>query len=372
MKKSKILTKLLKENPPNAKTIFVFGISGGKDSKATLVVSIPLLLKIVKPSQIKVIFCDTGWEKIETINEIEKIKTKLNEFNIEFVRLNNSKYPNGMMDLLKDKKIFPSRQIKFCTEQLKMIPALNYYKDLYNKGLNVIALVGKRRDESKDRINTPNKEFFKHKKYSFTVYYPVADWSETDIYSFLDETWGIPISYFKGNKRIGCDECFQADLKSISLMSDEKVKAMASMEKYVSQFHKDKEYNPTFFYRKNSTFPEGFAPIEEMVTYAKKKYNFSYFTFHTRALRLMSNKIGQKALRYKFIQYGYIPNKSNFSKYINGILSVPQTMQFDVEILATKILTAKERMKLLKFEKLEKIEKEDVSPTCDCESYNLL
>ena len=50
---------------------------------------------------------------------------------------------------------------------------------------------------------------------------PVAecsDWTETDVYSFLDESWGIPLSYFDGNRRVGCDECFQADLKSISLI----------------------------------------------------------------------------------------------------------------------------------------------------------
>lgn len=370
MKKSKILTKLLTQNPPTDKTVFVISISGGKDSKTTLIVSLPLLLKIVKPSQIKVVFCDTGWEKDETMQEIETIKDRLKEFDIEFLTLTNPKYPNGMTDLIKSKKAFPTRMAKTCTQLLKMIPAVEYYKSLNSKGLKVISLVGKRRDESKDRIDTPDKEYYSYKDWGFTIYQPIADWTETDVYSFLDETWGIPQSYFNGNKRVGCDECFQADLKSISLMSEDKIKQMEEVESEVSKSYTDKV--PTFFFRRNSTFPDGFAPIREIVNYAKDKYNFNYYTFHTRSLRMMSKKIGQKTLRYKFIQSGYIPNKSNFSKYINGILSVPQSMQFDVEVLTTKILNAKERSDLLKFEKLDEISKEDNSLSCDCESYNLL
>ena len=370
MKQSKILKKLLNTTTITDKTIFIISISGGKDSKATLIISLPLLLKVVKSSQIKVVFCDTGWEKDETKQELETIKLKLKQFNIGFLALTNSKYPKGMTDLIKSKKAFPTMFNKFCTQYLKMIPALDYYKNLYLKGFDVVSLVGKRRDESKDRIDTPDKEYFKYKDWGFETYYPIADWTETDVYSLLDETWGIPESYYKGNIRVGCDECFLSDLKSISLMGEDKIKQMEETEEEVSKSYKDK--NPTFFFRRNKTFPEGQAPIKEIVNYAKDKYNFNYYTFHTRALKKMSDKIGQKALRYKFIQSGYLPDKTNFSKYVNGKLSVPQSMQFDVELLTTKILNAKERSDLLKFEKLEEIQSEDITMSCDCESYNLL
>lgn len=372
MKKSKILKKLLKEDPPGEKHIFVISISGGKDSKATLIVSLPLLLDLIEPDQIKVVFCDTGWEKKETIEEIKDIKLKLDHLGIEFIILKNENFPNGMVDLITHKKMFPSRKTKFCTDQLKMIPALNYYKKLHLSNFKVIALVGKRRDESEDRRNTKEQDLHTYRDYNFTTYHPIADWTETDVYSFLDETWGIPSSYFKGNKRVGCDECFQADLKSISLMSQEKVEIMSKLENNIAEFHQDKDYTPAFFYKKNKTFPQGFAPIKEVVKYAKNKYNFNYFTFHTRALKTMSNKIGQKTLRYKFIQFGYIPDMGNFSKYINGILAVPQSMLFDIEILTTRILSAKERKELLNFEMLKEIEREDNNINCDCESYNLL
>ena len=370
MKQSKILKKLLNTTTITDKTMYVISISGGKDSKATLIVSLPLLLEVVNPSQIKVVFCDTGWEKYETIQEIETIKDRLQEFDIEFLSLSNPKYPNGMTDLIKSKKAFPTRMIKTCTQLLKMIPAVEYYKSLNDSGHKVINLVGKRRDESKDRANTPDSENYPYRDWSFDIYYPIADWTETDVYSFLDESWGIPQSYFNGNKRVGCDECFQSDLKSISLMSEDKIIKMQDVELEVSKSYKDKI--PTFFFRRNSTFPDGFAPIREIVNYAKEKYNFNYFTFHTRALKKMSEKIGQKALRYKFIQSGYLPDKTNFSKYVNGKLSVPQNMQFDIELLTSKILNAKERSELLKFEKLEEIQSEDINLSCDCESYNLL
>ena len=372
MKQSKILKKLLNNTTITDKTIFVISISGGKDSKATLIVSLPLLLQYLEPHQIKVVFCDTDWEKDSTYNEIDFITNKLKEFNIELVILRNEKFPNGMRDLIKYKKAFPTRMIKFCTEQLKMIPALDYYKNLSLNGFDVISLVGKRRDESEERKNTPDSKLYEYKDYSFLTIHPIADWTETDVYSFLDETWGIPLSYFEGNKRVGCDECFQADLKSISLMSEERINQMEELEKEISVFHKDKEYSPTFFYKKNKTFPDGFPPIRQIVNYAKEKYNYNYFPFHTRALQSLRHKLGQKTLRYKFVQFGYIPDKTNFSKYVNGLLSVPQKMQFDVEYLTSKFLNAKERLDLLKFQKLEEIEKEDNPISCDCESYNLL
>jgi 3'-phosphoadenosine 5'-phosphosulfate sulfotransferase (PAPS reductase)/FAD synthetase len=146
MKQSKILKKLLNNTTITNKTIFVISISGGKDSKATLIVSLPLLLQYVKPNQIKVVFCDTDWEKNETYNEIDSINNKLKDLKIEFIILRNQNFPNGMQDLLKFKKSFPTRKIKFCTEQLKMIPALDYYKNLSLNGFDVISLVGKRRD----------------------------------------------------------------------------------------------------------------------------------------------------------------------------------------------------------------------------------
>ncbi len=371
MKQPKILKKLLNNTTITNKTMFVISISGGKDSKATLISSIPLLLDYVDPQQIKVVFCDTKWEKDSTYKEIEVISSKLlNEYNIELLTLTNEKYPNGMTDLIKDKKAFPTRMIKVCTEQLKMVPALNYYRKLFDSGYEVITLVGKRRDESEKRKNTPDFEIFNYKDWNFTTFYPIADWTETDVYSFLDETWGIPSAYFEGNSRLGCDECFQADLKSISLMSESKIKEMEKVEDYVSQFHKD--INPTFFFRRNKTFPNGFAPIRDIVNYAKEKYSYNYFTFHTRALIALKDKIGQKALRYKFVQFGYIPDKTNFSKYVNGKLNIPQSMQFHVELLTSKILNQKERNELLRFQMLEEIEKEDNKLTCDCESYNLL
>lgn len=372
MKQSKILKKLLNNTTITDKTIFIISISGGKDSKVTLIVSLPLLLQYVKPNQIKVVFCDTDWEKDETYQELKSIENKLKDFDIEFLTLKNEKYPNGMLDLIKYKKIFPFRDTKFCTEQLKMIPALDYYKNLSLNGFDVITLVGKRRDESKERKDTPDSKLYEYKDYSFLTFHPIADWTETDVYSLLDETWGIPLTYLNGNSRCGCDECFQANLKSISLMSENRINQMEQLENEIFQFHKDKPYTPTFFFRRNKTFPDGFAPIRQIVNYAKDKYNFNYFTFHTRALIALRNKLGQKTLRYKFVQFGYVPDKTNFSKYVNGLLPVPQKMQFDVEYLTTKFLNAKERLELLTFQKLEDVEKEDNSIKCDCESYNLL
>ena len=366
MKKSTILNGLLDaiSNYNNIK--FIVSISGGKDSKATLISTIDTFIKRkIDLDLIEVIYCDTKFGAQNTIDELKAIEQKLNnDYNIKLTTLINDKYPNGMNDLILSKNMFPNRLNKFCTVELKMIPATKYFEKLYADGYKIINLVGKRRDESNDRANIRDNEYYSNKRLKMDIWHPIADWSETDVYDLLHSTWGIPREYYLGEKRVGCDTCFQSNLGSIARMSIDKIKEINLLEDIVS---KKRGEQASYFYRKNNTF-NGVAKVSNMVNYAKNYSKKTTLTYHQRLLVFISNKIGQKVLRYKFLHYGYIPTKSQISKWCNCLVMPPQKYLINIEDIGRDLLSSKELLEVFK----EKEKKDSRELNCDCESYNLL
>lgn len=88
-------------------------VSGGKDSQAT---AIWCLKNDLKPM---FLFCDTEWEDEVTYEFIKDFELKLGQ---EIIRLTSM----GFVDLAKKKKRFPSTKGKFCTEELKIKPTIDY------------------------------------------------------------------------------------------------------------------------------------------------------------------------------------------------------------------------------------------------------
>lgn len=346
-------------------TKFVISISGGKDSKTTLISVINYFINNDIPlSLLSVIYCDTGFETNNTYRELEDIKSRLEDVGVALSVLKNKKYPNGMVDLILYKKMFPTRVNKFCTTELKMRPAESYFKQLYKKGYKIINIVGKRRDESKARANIKDIEFVSKSNLKMEIWHIIADWSETDVYSFLNETWGIPKDYYQGEIRVGCNTCFQSNFKSIANLDSDRVDDFVKLERDVNLVcNADKA---SFFYRNNKALG-GVADVRDVVKYAKDYINKIEVntTFHQRLIIYISQKYGQKFLRYKFVQYGYVPTKEQISKWVNLKVMIPQSYLIDIENIARKVLTKKELLDCI-----NPINDSDDSPACDCESYN--
>ena len=103
----------------------VASVSGGKDSTA-----MALWLKeqeMEKTNPIYWVFADTGWEHPELM---EYIETYLNEkvFDNKLHIVRSKKYPRGMPELVEKRGMFPSRKIRFCTQELKIFPIRDFIK----------------------------------------------------------------------------------------------------------------------------------------------------------------------------------------------------------------------------------------------------
>lgn len=127
--------------------------SGGKDSLASLLWAIQKYGK----ENIIVVFCDTKWEHPLTYTYIVQIMEQLE---MEIINLSSVEY-DGFIDMVKQKKRFPSARARFCTEKLKSIPMIDWVLDQHN--YHMIVVQGIRSQESESRsLMSKQCRFFKY------------------------------------------------------------------------------------------------------------------------------------------------------------------------------------------------------------------
>lgn len=266
------------------KTIVAF--SGGKDSAACLIWA-----KMNFTEKLTAVFCDTNWESQITYDYINDVAKKLG---VELIVLKSKKY-DGFIDMVKKKKRFPSSKRRFCTEELKSIPMVNYLLSLND---DFIVIQGIRKSESFSRSLMKSEcNYFKYYKEPFKIdkngkpkYYthrrkevlkymeqyatdvlrPVFDWSGQDVIDYAVENSIDPNPlYSMGMKRVGCFPCIMAGLFEIYQIAMRFPERIDEIEKH------EKEIGSTFFpYDK---IPKWFTKhkkpsIRDVVAYAKMEY----------------------------------------------------------------------------------------------------
>lgn len=199
---------------------YLISLSGGKDSTATLLWGLDNLPK----EDIIPYYIDTKWEHEAVYEYLDYLEDKLN---IEIKRIESE----GMFELCKRKKFMPNRIMRFCTENLKIIPAQRFYKELQDKGIDFINIVGVRREESKARADT---EVFEIKD-NVKNLYPIVDWDTQKVFNYIKEH-GLEVNplYKKGFKRVGCYPCIYATKHELLMMEDKYKQRLRNLEKEVS------------------------------------------------------------------------------------------------------------------------------------------
>lgn len=127
--------------------------SGGKDSQACMLWA----AKKWGAENITVVFCDTKWESPVTYDHILNTTKQLG---ITPKIVSSDKY-DGFEDLAAKKKRFPSSKARFCTEELKAIPFVNYILDDVRQHLMVVQGIRKTESDSRATMNAECR-YFKH------------------------------------------------------------------------------------------------------------------------------------------------------------------------------------------------------------------
>ncbi|MCQ9638627.1 phosphoadenosine phosphosulfate reductase family protein [Chryseobacterium sp. WG14] len=296
--------------------------SGGKDSQSSLLWAIEKF----GLQSLTACFCDVKWEADETYVHINYLVEKSG---VNFKILSSNKY-DGMLDLAIKKGRFPSTKARFCTEELKIKPMIDYVLSVED---HVIIIDGVRADESIRRSKMqPNCRYFKHyfepyltnsmivsdyallesptlsqrkkyeqaskrlltgkedakfftyrkkdvfewcKKYDDSVirphFYATAD---DVIYYSLSRGYDINPRYYRGYSRIGCDPCVMEKVDEIQIMVDNSpstVERVKYAEKQADSSFFPPGKIPKRYHSKKTKEGKTYATFEDVIRYIKDR-----------------------------------------------------------------------------------------------------
>jgi 3'-phosphoadenosine 5'-phosphosulfate sulfotransferase (PAPS reductase)/FAD synthetase len=253
--------------------IHLVSVSGGKDSTATLILALKQF-----PEDTFAAFADTGNEHEATHEYLAYLEKRLSiqikrlraDFSDRFARRREwvlARWPqsgvplsrcehaasllvpsgNPFLDLCMLKGLFPSRKVRFCTPELKILPLTEYALGLSDTyGADVWSWQGVRRDESAHRAHALGLEDLTGGIFAFR---PIAGWSAQQTVDFV-RSHGIELNplYGQGMRRVGCMPCIntsKAELAEISRRFPGHIARIAEWERIVAEVSRSGD--PSFF-----------------------------------------------------------------------------------------------------------------------------
>jgi 3'-phosphoadenosine 5'-phosphosulfate sulfotransferase (PAPS reductase)/FAD synthetase len=200
----------------------VASISGGRDSAA---MSLHLTELGIEHDRV---FMDTGWESQITYDYLRGPLTD---------KLGPITEIRGALDfvqLVEKKGLFPSRVMRFCTEELKVKPVqrwLNHRRERFTEDddvpasrrdpqweIDIVNTVGIRRAESRARSQMAEWEW--SEGFDLEVWRPLVAWTAEDVRA-IHMRHGLATNplYDLGASRVGCWPCIHARKSEIALVA---------------------------------------------------------------------------------------------------------------------------------------------------------
>lgn len=223
------------------KTLYHFGVSGGKDSTALLLWAcyesgIPL-------EQIRATFNYVGNEHFETVNYVKMLSDFI--FPIETVSAPVLFYDRALIE-----GIFPNPRMRWCTRELKMKPTQEYLNS-FPEGQEIILHSGVRASESKERAKMTAEEFDGY--FGRTVRRPLLGWSLADVWAIHDK-YSVPRNPLYeppyNAERVGCWPCFMLrknEVRRLSETDPERIDFLKFQEKRMADHKGDGQVRPFFY-----------------------------------------------------------------------------------------------------------------------------
>jgi 3'-phosphoadenosine 5'-phosphosulfate sulfotransferase (PAPS reductase)/FAD synthetase len=235
------------------KTLHVVGLSGGKDSTATLLLAIDK----VGIDRVLPVFADTGNEHPQTYDYLKYLevqlgisimrvqpdfterfnskrkfiandkRTKSNKFGTKLCWSDEAKkralavlHPTGnpFLDLCMLNGQFPTNKTRFCTKDLKRDLFVEMVDEIVqsNKGTKVVVWQGVRRDESAKRADARK---FSRVIRGFYNFRPLITWSVDDVFKCIADHGIQPNPlYSSGLSRVGCAPCIYSNKSDLRVL----------------------------------------------------------------------------------------------------------------------------------------------------------
>lgn len=202
------MTQLELDMSPHAKIAgrrVIASVSGGRDSAA---MSLHLTELGIEHERV---FMDTGWEHPATYDYLRgPLTAKIGPITeirgeIDFVKL------------VMRKGLFPSRVMRFCTTELKVLP-IKRWIDCQRGDRDLVNTVGIRRAESLARSQMAEWEW--SDSFDLEMWRPLVTWTAQDV-GAIHSRHGLEMNplYAMGASRVGCWPCIHAHKSEIALVA---------------------------------------------------------------------------------------------------------------------------------------------------------
>lgn len=185
-------------------------LSGGKDSTA-----LAILLTRERPGwigerPIYFISNDTGWEHPITAAYMDYLRLALDIT----ITVPEAKYT--FPSLVESRRMFPSTKRRFCTSELKVLPAARWMAAQGWADFECIVARGIRADESEGRREAQEWGEVTDAINVYHIWNPIVEWTPEQVFE-LHARHGIEPNplYKMGMKRVGCWPCIMANKQQL-------------------------------------------------------------------------------------------------------------------------------------------------------------
>jgi len=208
---------------------YLVSLSGGKDSTACLLWA----LENIEKDKVIPYYLDTKWEHHSVYEYLDYLETELK---IKIERIESI----GMVELCKQKRCMPNIKMRFCSENLKQKPAIEWiYKNFYINGIDFVNILGIRRSESKNRENEEIVKIVKVKynydEFEIKTLQPIVYWDTQKVFNYLKSKGIEPNPLYKrGFSRIGCYPCIFARANELNMMESKYKERLRNLENKMS------------------------------------------------------------------------------------------------------------------------------------------
>lgn len=249
---------------------YIVTLSTGKDSEATLWWAYHNL----KFDEWDVVFNDLDWDDEAVYSHLKYLESRVGK---KFITIKSKGYKdkiildqlkaikeifgkeNVFAEMVLAKKRFPSTKGRFCTEELKAKPMIDYVLDNINQDCTIIQ--GVRAEESPSRaLMKESDEFFKFyfepykydkngkpnyhsyrkkdiefhlNKFSVDVFRPILKKSSQEVFNIIFDNDSPGNSLYKhGHSRVGCYPCVMCRLSEIKIIADRSPERIEQIEKF--------------------------------------------------------------------------------------------------------------------------------------------
>jgi Phosphoadenosine phosphosulfate reductase family len=178
-------------------------------------------------SDVTVSFIDTGWAGKGWLERVDRCEVWVRSLGFNPVRI----VPRVQFArLIRDRKGFPNQRYQWCSGQLKGMPFLDWVDEV-DLECRATVLIGKRREESPERADTP--EFIEASDYhgGRRVWHPLYLHKEAERDALLARA-GFEVLPHRSKE---CDPCVNANRGDLRTLAPEDVEKLAVLESEVGK-----------------------------------------------------------------------------------------------------------------------------------------